>query len=267
MQIFVKMPVGLTVTLDLDASDAVHYVKTSCWSPDALFHTFSRQKDFTHHLVLRDGWQVFVKPLNYMTTTPGMEASDETVGRGGQCGVPVSAGMPQAVVRTLHIDGLQCPATCSSYPPFLSDPERTLRRIAFISTASAVLIQLVPALLFSGEYCCTDAPPNHVFKECSACMFVYTLSLYIHVCRSGCGFKPKTGGVALKLASPCPWRNILKAVSHSCGSFVDMFSLWGCSRCLASPRCGRCFCLVLVGVGQLVFCWFNPTSLVRVHTG
>ena len=63
MQILVKMPVGLTATLDMDASDAVHYVKTSCWSPDALFHKFSGQKDFTHHLVLRNGWQVFVKPL------------------------------------------------------------------------------------------------------------------------------------------------------------------------------------------------------------
>ena len=85
----------------------------------------------------------------------------------------------------LHIDGLQRPGTCSSYPPFLGDPERTFRRIAFISGAGAVLIQLVLALLFSGEYCCTDAPPNHVFKECYACMFVYTLSLYIHVVGAG----------------------------------------------------------------------------------
>ena len=52
----------------------------------------------------------------------------------------------------LQIVGLQCPRTCSSYRPFMIDPERTLRRIAFISSASAVLIQPVLALLFSGDY-------------------------------------------------------------------------------------------------------------------
>ena len=76
-----------------------------------------------------------------------------------------------------------------------------------------MLIQPVLALLFNGDDFCTDGPPNHVFEECSACMSVYTLSLYIHVCWSGCGFKPTTWGFALKLASPCPWRNMLKAVS------------------------------------------------------
>ena len=99
MQVFAKLPIGLTVTLDMDASDAMHYVKTSCWSPDALCHTFSSQKNVTHYFVLRlrNGWQVFVKPLTYMTTTPDMEASDETISRGGQCGMPVSADMPQPV--------------------------------------------------------------------------------------------------------------------------------------------------------------------------